>query len=156
MKIEIFNSPIDVGLRILFLLKEIKRPLSLQSIIYLDYLLLHSGEILNAPSSINESSEIGSGEILIKREVTRAALSLMHQNQLLDIELLETGVYYSSNKLTVAFIKNNFTSNYSLNLTERAKWLNKKFKSFDERKLKEYVSKNISKWDIEFDNLQKT
>jgi hypothetical protein len=149
-KNNIFNSKVDVGLRLLFLLSEINKPLDLQSIIYLDYLMLHSGEISSAPESMHTTTKIGSGEILVKRDVTKSALIMMHQNQLIDVKFLDSGVYYSPNKLTKVFIKKSFISDYSTELKVRAKWIKKKFYKYDEEKLKDYIDKNVSKWDVEF------
>jgi hypothetical protein len=147
---DVFNSPLDIGLRALFLLVETKKTFDLQSLVYLDYFLIHSGDMIDGPESLHPASTFHAGEILVKRDLMKEGLRMMHLKQLLDIVSREDGIHYSKNKLTSAFIKNHFKTNYSKDLSTRAKWLNKKFGRYDEKKLKQYVDKNISKWGVEF------
>lgn len=146
----VFNTPLDVGLRSLFLLASTKKSFDLQSLVYLDYFLIHSGDILDGPKSLHPAASFRAGEILIKREIMKEGLRLMHLKQLLIIIPKENGIYYSGNRLTKAFIKNYSETEYSKELMNRAKWVVKKFGKFNELKLKNYVEVNLTKWGVEF------
>lgn len=152
----IFNTSFDIGLRALFLITEAKKPIDLQSLVYLDYFLVHSGDIKDGPESLQPSNTFRAGEILIKRNLMKDGLYIMHLKQLLDILPQEKGIYYAKNKLGCTFVKKYFKSAYSDELLLRAKWVNKKFGRFDEDKLKHYVKANITKWGLEFIEKKKT
>src|SRR3989339_156130 len=141
---DVFNSSLDIGLRTLFLLVETKKTYDLQSLVYLDYFLIHSGDVIDGPESLHPASKFRAGEILVKRDLMKEGLQMLHLKQLLDVVSCEDGIYYSKNKLTSAFIKNHFRTDYSKDLAVRAKWVSKRFGKYDEKKLKQYVDKNIS------------
>lgn len=146
----VFNTPLDVGLRALFLLAQTKKSFDLQSLVYLDYFLIHSGDVPDGPKSLHPAASFRAGEILIKREIMKEGLRLMHLKQLLDVIPQKNGIYYSKNKLTEVFIKNYSDTEYTEELKKRAKWVIKNFGRFNEIKLKNYVEENLTKWGVEF------
>lgn len=149
---KIFNTSLDIGLRVLFLLRDTKKPFDLQSLVYLDYFLVHSGDVPGGPESLHPNSPHHAGEILVKRKLMQDGLRAMHKKQLIDVSLEKNGVYYAKNKLTGAFLNHYSNSLYAEELRVRSKWVFRKFGKYDEEKLKKYVDVNITKWGTEFLN----
>ena len=147
----IFNTPFDIGLRSLFILRESKGSFDLQSLVYLDYFLVHSGDIQGGPKSLHPDAQFRAGEILIKRKLMKDGLKIMHLKQLVDVKPEKEGIYYMRNKLTNPFL-NHCSSAYARELQKRAKWVHKKFGRYNEVQLKRYVSTNLQKWGVEFVN----
>jgi hypothetical protein len=145
-----FNTPIDIGLRVLFLLQDAKKLYDLQSLVYLDYFLVHSGDVPGGPESLHPNSPHHAIEILVKRKLMQDGLRAIHKKQLIDISLENKGVYYAKNKLTGEFLKHYSNSLYAEELRVRSKWVFRKFGKYDEEKLKKYVDANIKKWGTEF------
>lgn len=148
-EIKLFNTPLEIGLRSLFILSNTKKTIDLQTLIYYDYLLLHSGDVNDGPLSIHPSTPLRSGEILVKRELMQKGLQMMHQKEIISIVLNESGIGYKANKLTKKFLSYQ-TSHYSKILNERAFWVNNRFKSFKPEKLKKFMESNLEKWSMEF------
>jgi hypothetical protein len=64
-----FNSPLECGLRLLFVLVAANRTRSdLQRLISYDYLLIHSGDIANGPHSLHPPVPFRGTELLVKRD----------------------------------------------------------------------------------------
>ena len=79
-----FNTPIESGLRSLIILAE-GAPwfYDLQRLVYYDYLLVHSGDVLNGPQSLHPSLPHRSGEILVRRMIVESGLNLMFSKKLI-------------------------------------------------------------------------
>ena len=59
----VFNSPVELGLRALMLLAESHpKPLDIQRLVILDYLLVHSGDLEGGPESLHPPSPLRAGE----------------------------------------------------------------------------------------------
>lgn len=145
----IFNTPIDLGLRSLFLLAQTKKRYDLQTLVYLDYFLVHSADITGGPTSLHPNAPFRAGEILVRRKLMKDGLHIMHLKQLIDVVLEDGGIYYTRNKLTKSFLKH-YSSEYAAQLQKRAQWVNRKFGKYDEAKLKKFVDTNLEKWGAEF------
>ncbi|MED3727082.1 ABC-three component system middle component 2 [Priestia filamentosa] len=148
--IEVFNTPIELGLRALIILKEASpNSLDLSRIIIYDYLVTHSSDVDENVKSLHPAIPNRSGEIIIKRKVMQEGLNLMCSRELIDIDYTDNGIYYKANTLSEYFIKY-FDSSYAKSLLEYSQWLNKTFKNYTDKELNDYISKNISKWGSEF------
>ncbi|MCY8789785.1 hypothetical protein MOD87_16180 [Bacillus inaquosorum] len=148
--IEIFNTPVELGLRALIILKEAApNSLDLNRIIIYDYILTHSQDVDESMQSLHPAIPNRFGELAVKRKTMQEGLKLMCTRELLDIEYTESGITYKANKLSEYFIRY-FDSSYAKNLVEYSHWLNKKFNDYTDSELNSYINKNISKWGSEF------
>ncbi len=146
----VFNSPLEIGLRVLYILNELKpNGCDLQRLVYYDYILVHSSDIPDGPESIHPSIPHRSTEILVKRDLLKKGLTLMQSKQLVDSIFEPTGITYIATELTAPFIEYN-TSDYSKRLKETSIWLVNKFKSFSDEKLSLFIKNNLDVWGGEF------
>ncbi|MFI7856727.1 ABC-three component system middle component 2 [Pseudomonas promysalinigenes] len=148
-----FNSPLECGLRILFVLDAFAgKTADLQRLISYDYLLVHSGDVVGGPKSIHPAVPFRGSEFLIKRNLVQAGLNQMCSRELLLKTFDTTGVLYQATALTSAFLSLMKTS-YARELRERSTWLVERFGAFSDVELGKYMSENITRWGGEFERL---
>ena len=145
----IFNSPLEIALRLLFILNRTSKPLDLQRLIYYNYLLIHSSDIPNAPKSIHADLPRRSNEMLVNRTIVKKGLTLLLLKDLIDVNYSKNGIQYKKNENTEAFIQY-FESSYSKQLLERADWLCSNFDIMSDKELTQLIETNIGKWGSEF------
>jgi hypothetical protein len=147
---DVFNSPIEMGLRALIILNEVKpRALDLNRIVIYDYLLTHSGDVDDSMKSLHPAIPHRSGEIVVKRKVMQDGLNLMRSRELIDIEYSSNGIFYKANSLSNYFISY-LDTNYAKSLLKYSKWLNERFGNYSDVKITDFINVNISKWGSEF------
>ena len=80
----VFNSPLEIGLRVLYVLSELyPKGCDLQRLVYYDYILVHSNDVPSGPKSIHPNTPHRTAEILVKRELVKKGLTLMNSKQLI-------------------------------------------------------------------------
>jgi len=146
----VFNSPLEIGLRVLYLLNELQPDgCDLQRLVYYDYILVHSSDVPGGPKSIHPSIPHRTAEILVKRELLKKGLALMHSKQLVDSVFDSTGIIYKATELTRPFLGYNKTE-YANNLKEISFWLINKFKTYTDEHLSLFIKNNLDVWGGEF------
>lgn len=151
---DIFNSPLEIGLRLLFIISESTRSLDLQRLVHYNYLLLHSSDVSNGPSSIHPILPLRSFEVLINRSVVKQSLNLLVLKDLVSVVYTKTqGIEYQKNSKTLEFIEY-FQSDYSELLKERAKWLSSNFDKLTDGQVADLININMDKWGCEFSPIQ--
>lgn len=146
----VFNSPLEIGLRVLYLLNELQPDgCDLQRLVYYDYILVHSSDVPDGPKSIHPKIPHRTTEILVKRELVKKGLTLMHSKQLVDSVFDSTGITYKATELTRPFLEYN-KSEYSKSLKEISTWIVKKFKPYSDEKLSLFIKNNLDVWGGEF------
>lgn len=146
----VFNSPLEIGLRCLYILNELQpKGCDLQRLVYFDYILVHSSDVPDGPKSIHPSIPHRTTEILIKRELVKKGLTLMHSKQLVDTVFDSTGITYRATELTRPFLEYN-KSEYANSLREISFWLVNKFETYSDIKLSLFIKKNLDVWGGEF------
>lgn len=104
-KIKIFNSPEEVGARILFILSLCNKRMSSQRIMYYDYFILHLNDIDKTYASLHPDNPNHSSEIAVRRDIINKGLTLMLSKGLLDVKYTKTGIYYQKSNITDSFLK---------------------------------------------------
>ena len=148
--IRVFNSEIEVGIRVLVLLERssiIKH--SLQRLCVYDYILLHAGDIDLTQSNIHPLHPYSSSEYPIKFQIIEKAIYLLISRKLIDVYTDEDGITYGCNDRTKWFL-NAFESDYIKKLKHTAEWINTKFSRSTDEELSELMKKKITKWGDEF------
>jgi hypothetical protein len=149
----IFNSPLECGLRTLFVLHATSPTASdLQRLISYDYLLVHSGDVDRETSSLHPAVPFRSSELLVKRDLVRHALDLMFARELVEKRLSKAGITYAASALTSPFIAL-LKSDYSRELGRRAEWVAIRFGSMSDHDLNAFMAENIGKWGAEFEKM---
>src|SRR5688572_11566981 len=116
-----FNTPLECGLRMLFVLSACGTSFDLQRLVSYDYLLVHSGDVLEGPSSLHPAVPFRGSELLVKRDLVHAGLNQMFSRELISKDFDPTGIVYRATELTGAFIAL-LTSNYAAELRQRSEW----------------------------------
>lgn len=148
-----FNSPLEYGLRLLFVLDAAQgATCDLQRLIAYDYLLVHSGDVETGPDSLHPPVPFRGGELLVKREVLAAGLNQMVAKELLDRTFGVEGVGYRANDLTRAFL-GLLKNSYAADLQWRARWLIETFGTYADDALERYMNEHVGLWGAEFDRL---
>jgi len=146
---KVFNSPLEIGLRTLFVLRASKKPCDLQRLVYYDYILVHSGDIPNAPDSIHPNIPYRTSEILVKRELLKKGLNLMLSRELVKLTFTENGIFYEASELTNAFVEYLDTP-YANKLTNIASWVMTNFNDLNDTELNLYFKDKLDVWGGEF------
>lgn len=148
----VFNSPLEIGLRVLYILNELQSDgCDLQRIVYYDYILVHSSDVPGGPKSIHPSIPHRTTEILVKRELVKKGLTLMHSKQLVNFVFDSSGITYRATELTRPFLEYN-KSEYAMSLKEISTWLVNKFKPYSDERLSLFIKNNLDVWGGEFSN----
>lgn len=147
---KVFNSPLEVGLRVLYILNELfPKSCDLQRLVYYDYILVHSSDVPDGPKSIHPSIPHRTSEILIKREILKKGLTLMNSKQLLKLIFDDSGIVYSATELTKPFLEY-INSEYAIQLKTVSAWVVNKFESYSDENLSMFIKNNMDVWGGEF------
>ncbi|MFI2077158.1 ABC-three component system middle component 2 [Streptomyces triculaminicus] len=115
------NSPLEVGVRALVLLAtSFPRPLDLAQLVYLDYAMLHSGE-MDGPPSVHPSLPAGPGELAMKRQLLEQGLVVLMRAGLADVQADDSGLMYRASEEGPGFL-DLLEAPYVGALRERAQW----------------------------------
>ena len=146
-----FNTPIETGLRSLFLLSDSSPILiDLQRLVYYDYLLVYSGDVENGPPSLHPKIPHRGGGWLVRQKIVENGLNLMFSKELIQKKYDETGILYGSTELTLPFI-NYLKSDYAQTIKQISKWVIKEFKNFSNEDLSSFMNNHLDHWGAEFD-----
>lgn len=143
-----FNSPFELGLRMVYLLSAIgSGGADIQKLVLLDYAILYSLD-LGGPKSLHTPVPYRGTEVMSRRELIQQGLYLMSTRGLVGARIDETGITYvagpSARTMTGAL-----TSVYFLELEQRCQWAAKEFASTDSAALTSTFAENGHRWGAE-------
>lgn len=145
----VFNSPLEAGVRSLALLTaSFPDSIDLHKLVELDYLVVHSGDV-GGPPSLHAPLPLRAGELLVRQDLVKAGLHLMISKGLVDSVVGEDGFSYIATESSSPFIKM-LTSEYSLNLIERANWAINVFQDLPTHSIRFITNSFINKWSSQF------
>lgn len=146
-----FNTPLESGLRCLFLLDALApNTCDVQRLVYLDYLLVHSADVLDGPASLHAHLPYRGGQWLVRRQLVSEGLALMCSRELLDQRFTPLGIHYATTELTTPFLQY-LESEYARDMRETAAWIARTFRSFTDVDLQGFMTANLGRWGAEFD-----
>lgn len=142
-----FNTPLEAGLRALFLLAATRRAFDSQRLVYFDYMLVHSGDI-GGEESLHPPTPSQKGELLVRRQLVQEGLALMRSRELIERRFAATGIVYAA---TAAgrHVTTQFDSKYAEILRARAKWVVEQFADYRDDRLADLLKARIDSWDDE-------
>jgi len=148
----LFNSDVETGLRIAFLLDAGDRGLvDLERLVSYDYLLVHSGDVESGPPSLHPAVPFRGSEWLVKRGRIQNGMDLLIARELAD-KVFSDGIFYRASALTTRFL-HLLKSGYSSALRSRADWVISTFGKYSDRELANYMTERVGRWGAEFDGL---
>jgi hypothetical protein len=143
--IKIYNTSVEVGVRLLMIIKRFNKGIDLESMIVLDYLILHANIVDKNFSSLHPDNPFHGLELISKRSVTKDAINLLIAKGLIDIEFSQKGIIYLPNAITDYFLSF-FEGAYFNNLSANIDKIVNKFAKYDEKELQKYVADNLENW----------
>ncbi len=144
--INIFNNPVEISLRILILLNiDINNEYNIEKLTYFDYLMMHSGDIDDAPDSILPNSPYRFFEFHVNKENISQSVEFLWRKGLVDISYNANGIFYKANRLTNLFVTT-IQNELCEQLKHTASWVVDNFYKYSENDLKDlFYSKLKSK-----------
>jgi hypothetical protein len=145
----LFNSPLETGLRALFVLNAAHpKSFDLSQMTWLDHLVVHTGDI-GGLESLHPDVPHRSGELLVRRRLIEDGLTLMRRLHMVDVLANEQGILYRASDEAPAFIEL-MRSNYALGLQERARWLAENVCNLSPERMQRLIREKIGRWNVEF------
>ncbi|XYS42436.1 ABC-three component system middle component 2 [Acinetobacter baumannii] len=153
INIEPFNSPLETGVRSLTILfAAFPSSFDLQKLIEMDYLVVHSGDA-GGPKSLHAPLPLRVGELLVRRGLIENGLNLMISRGLIEKISTTEGFNYIAGENAAPFIQS-LTTNYSLQLKERAQWVVEQFQNASTQEIKNITNKLFQQWSSQFQTIQ--
>ncbi|MFF4026304.1 ABC-three component system middle component 2 [Nocardia elegans] len=144
-----FNSPLEVGVRVLMILVEgYPRSLDINSLVLLDHGVLHSAD-LGGPDSLHPPLPIRAGELGVKRETIEAGLELMLRVGLAEMSASAGGVEFRAGDEALNFIRI-LDSRYARALHDRVVWVVQRFDDLSDNVLRRQMRAVFDSWSEEF------
>jgi len=149
-KSQLFNGPIEIGLRSLVLLFEAyPDSLDLQHLVAFDYIMVHSGDIDAELPSLHPAVPLRGGEIAVKRNLLEQGLQLYILHGLIQRNITERGITYQATD-EASLVIDGIKSEYFCELRTRAEWVYKRFGKLSDKRLAHILNTGIGKWKTEF------
>lgn len=124
----IFNSPFELGIRMVYLLQALApHGADLQKLVLLDYAIVYSAD-LNGPSSLHTPIPYRGAELMSRRELIEQGLYLMSTRGLVTASWGSEGIDYFAGA-TARAMTGSLTSTYLLDLENRCDWVAEQFGS---------------------------
>ena len=147
----LFDSPIECGLRLLYLLcNAAPKGSDLQRLVVYDYLLAHSSDV-NGPPSLHPASPFRSGELLVRRDILDNGLRLLLRKGLIEQFYSPDGITFIPKETGKAFIRY-LRSDYAQSCSRIATWIGSTFANQNGDQLQVFADQNLGRWGVEFAN----
>lgn len=115
-KIQYLNSPLELSLRILFIMvRNEEKTFDISRLAYYDYISTRLHDFDKNHISLHKESPYKYGEILAKNEIIKKAIDILIKKDLVVIVYTEKGIEYKANPYSKNII-NLFNSTYSKKL----------------------------------------
>jgi hypothetical protein len=148
--VALFSTPLEIGLRAVVMLEALHpRVADLQRLVYLDYLLVHSGDVEGGPPSLHPPTPHRSGEILVKRAMLSQGLRLMSSRELVTQLLSESGLTFQSSNVAEGFLTY-LDGDYASQLKLRAAWIAQSLGNRSDDDIANMINSHIGEWGGEF------
>ncbi|WP_295682160.1 ABC-three component system middle component 2 [uncultured Nevskia sp.] len=149
-KIPLFNSPFELGLRMVYLLNALSPAgADLQKLVLLDYAIVYSKD-LGGPPSLHTPVPFRGGEVASRREMIEEGLYLMSTRGLVDVRAEIEGIMYFSGPSSYT-LTGSVEAAYFLELESRCRWVSSQFCSTSSLELMGLFSREGHLWGAEIE-----
>lgn len=146
----IFNSALETGIRtVCILTADLSNKFDIQQLLAFDHLVVHTGDVKNAPPSLHPDTLQRNGELLVRRPLVENGLILMEHKRLINRVITDNGFYYSATELAYVFIES-LTNKYIEELYGRAQWAVTMYKDYGDELFSEIFNTAFDRWRNEF------
>ena len=147
-KINLFNNEIEMGLRILVILKCIyPKSLDVEMINYYDYFSLHAKDV-GGEESLHADVPNRSGELSVKRGLIQNSLDMLMLKGLVEHSYTQSGIEYIASEEVAPFI-DNLEASYTQDLIKSVTWVCNHFNNMNTKEIRAFVLNNKHKWGSE-------
>lgn len=145
-----FNSVLETGLRSACILSaDTTISLTLNELLAFDHLVVHTGDLENAPQSLHPDVSHRNGELLIRRPLVEKGLLLMESKNLVERQILEKGFFYTATEFAPIFIES-LRNQYATDMNIRAKWAIELYKNNKLVFFEKIFNNAFGRWSTEF------
>ena len=149
LKPRIFNTAFESGLRSLILLTAcFPVRLGLRRLVVLDHLVVHTGDV-DGPESLHPKENSRSAELLVRRGLVSAGLTLMGTRGLVNQYATAEGFRFQAGEEAGSFV-DLLRSDYTVALKARADWLSKEVVPLSDDEIDDLVRDRVDRWGAEF------
>ncbi|MBI1203970.1 MAG: hypothetical protein GC182_15825 [Rhodopseudomonas sp.] len=146
---ELFNSPLETGVRAVVVLDAVfPCALDVGHLTWCDHLVVHTADI-GGPESLHPDIPQRTGELLVRRRLVEAGISLMRRLHMIEAEVEETGIRFRASEDSSAFVEA-LRSEYATQLRQRAAWLATYLNAHSNDELAVLIADRIGRWAVEF------
>jgi hypothetical protein len=147
-----FNSPFELGVRMVYLLNSLQ-PVGadLQKLVLLDYAIVYSDD-LDGPPSLHTPVPYRGSEYLSRRDLIAQGLYLMSTRGLVAVAMDESGITYFAGD-TARSMVGALTSPYLRELEGRCHWAAATFATLSSREMTERFAQQGHLWGAEFEGI---
>lgn len=149
-QLELFNTPFELGLRMVYLLFAL-RPggADLQKLVLLDYAIVYSQDV-GGPASLHTPVPYRNAELFSRRERIEQGLYLMSTRGLVDVVLDDRGMTYIAGASSFSMV-GSLSSRYLRELQERCTWAAERFGKTNSTELLNLFSESGHLWGAELE-----
>lgn len=150
---ELFNTPFELGLRMVYLLFAL-RPggADLQKLVLLDYAIVYSQDV-GGPTSLHTPVPYRNAELFSRRERIEQGLYIMSTRGLVDIVLDERGMTYIAGSSSFTMV-GSLSSKYWRDLQERCTWVAEQFGQASSTELLNLFAESGHLWGAELETMK--
>lgn len=152
-QLELFNTPFELGLRMVYLLFSL-RPggADLQKLVLLDYAIVYSQDV-GGPASLHTPVPHRNAELFSRRERIEQGLYLMSTRGLVDVVLDERGMTYVAGESSFTMV-GSLSSTYWRELQERCAWAADRFGNSNSNELLSLFAESGHLWGAEIETVK--
>ena len=150
---EVFNTPFELGLRMVYLLFAL-RPggADLQKLVLLDYTIVYSQDV-GGPSSLHTPVPYRNAELFSRRERIEQGLYLMSTRGLVDVVLDNRGMTYIAGPSSFTMV-GSLSSKYWRDLQVRCEWVAERFGQANSNELLNLFAESGHLWGAELETVK--
>lgn len=148
----VFNSPFELGIRMVYLLQALSpRGADLQKLVLLDYAIVYSAD-LNGPSSLHTPVPFRGAELMSRRELIEHGLYLMSTRGLVTATSSVDGITYFAGEVA-RVMTGALTSSYLRELEQRCRWAAEQYGQADSTELTAQFAESGHLWGAELESV---
>lgn len=146
----VFNSPFELGIRMVYLLQALSPyGADLQKLVLLDYAIVYSAD-LSGPSSLHTPIPFRGAELMSRRELIEQGLYLMSTRGLVTATWSADGITYFAGEVARS-MTGALTSRYLRELEQRCKWVAEQYGQAASTELTAQFAANGHLWGAELE-----
>jgi hypothetical protein len=148
-KPQLFNSPLEAGVRsVVLLTAAAPQAYDLTHLTWLDHLVVHTEDV-SGPASLHPDIPQRAGELVVRRQIVEEGLRLMSRLHMVESRYTNDGILYAPREEAFLFVQLVRTP-YGRALKERADWLIEYVTTSDPSFLANLIQEKVGRWTIEF------